>query len=219
MKKLQRPHCDINFKNYEILGNRWDLLNKNKEDKATIKALLLEMSHYRCSYCEIEIQDSSSHIEHLARRQCYPKKTFDWNNLFCSCNTQETCGSYKDNEKKYTGDSSDLIKPDTDNPKDYLNINSQDGSFYEKEEEPKASKTIEYFNLNAPRLKFFRLNFINIAKDMIDDYLGFIDDIDDDSKELCESVFNDIEKLYKESDVDELGFIQIYLKQLHTLLQ
>lgn len=220
MKKLIRPESpSVKFQNYISRGNNWDLLHKTS-DKAVIKLSLLNMSNNRCAYCEHEIEDLTSHIEHLARRSSHPQKTFEWDNLFCSCDFNDSCGSYKDDVEKYTGDSSDLIKPDRDDPNDYLQINSQDGSFYGIEDNTKALNTIKTFNLNCPRLKIFRLSLINITKQIMIDFEEFIDEVsDDDLSEIYEEIINITLQNYKEINVDELGFIQMHLKNFQHLFQ
>lgn len=219
MKKLERPTCNIDFNSYIRRGNTWNLLN-DTSDKTVIKLLLLGMSNNRCSYCENEVEDSTSHIEHLARRTNYPTKTFEWDNLFCSCNSSNTCGSYKDNIKKYAGNSSDLIKPDRDEPSDFMQINRLDGSFYAIENNDKALNTIDFFNLNAPQLTRFRLNFINITKQITIDYEELITECTDydDLKGLYEDMMDEVLGNYEESGVDKLGFIQMLLKNFQHLL-
>ena len=62
--------------------------------------------------------DGNRHIEHFRQRRSYPQGTFEWSNLFGSCNRMGTCGKAKDQCGTYPPES--LIKPDIDNPDDYF---------------------------------------------------------------------------------------------------
>lgn len=213
MKKLQRPTCNVNFQLYIHKGNNWQ--NLTPQDKDIIRNTLLAMTNNRCSYCEMEIITPKWHIEHLAPRSSNPDLTFVWENLFCSCNDNDTCGKYKDNIQQYSGNSNDLIKPDIDDPCDYLAVNIQDGSLYEKTPNPKASNTLRCFNLNSPKLNRFRLNFIDIAKNIIKQYQEFYSNPGDiDIADIHTMMIEEILENYQASNVDNLGFIQTYIQTL-----
>lgn len=111
-----------------------------------------------------------------------------------------------------------MIKPNRDEPSDFMQINRQDGSFYVIENNDKALNTINFFNLNAPQLKLFRLNFTNITKQITIDYevLTTKSTDYDTLKGLYEDMIDEVLGNYEESDVDKLGFIQMHLKKLPT---
>lgn len=113
-----------------------------------------------------------------------------------------------------------MIKPNRDEPSDFMQINRQDGSFYVIENNDKALNTINFFNLNAPQLKLFRLNFTNITKQITIDYevLTTKSTDYDTLKGLYEDMIDEVLGNYEESDVDKLGFIQMHLKNFQHLL-
>lgn len=63
--------------------------------KSEVKAALLVEQGYVCCYCEQRIEETSSHIEHLASRDDFPKRVFDYSNLLACCQKPVQCGSLK----------------------------------------------------------------------------------------------------------------------------
>jgi len=108
----------------------------------------------RCGYCENEIprngKKRDGHIEHFEQRSRMPHKTFDWYNLFGSCNRSDSCGTFKD---KQTYLPQDLIKPDIEDPERFL-IFVSDGTVEARQglspaDKHRADETIRIFNLNG----------------------------------------------------------------------
>jgi len=119
-------------------------------DKQEIWSQLETMQGEFCSYCECLLK--KRHIEHFVDKGRTPIKTFDWNNLFGSCDNRSRCGHYKDSNKVNSYDSINIIKPDSDNASDYL-VFITDGSVRSRIglipiKKFKASETIRVFNLN-----------------------------------------------------------------------
>ena len=58
--------------------------------------------HHLCCYCESEITDDRSHIEHMEPRSSDSRRTYDYSNLTASCDGGmiEHCGRFKDDRKK-----------------------------------------------------------------------------------------------------------------------
>lgn len=112
------------------------------------------MQNNFCAYCERKLSDDKKHIEHFQTQCDSPHLTFVWENLFGSCGegNWDSCGIFKDTKGRpynYT----ELIKPDQDNPREYLLFltNGQvvphpDSSSNSRE---KAVTTIRVFNLNS----------------------------------------------------------------------
>ena len=103
--------------------------------------------HYRkCAFCETPLF-SGSQIEDYRSKATYPLAAFVWRNLFLIC---QTC-----NQQKGDGDHFGSLKPDRENPADYLWVNP-----YSLKVEPKhnlsdemhqrAVKTIELYGLDRP---------------------------------------------------------------------
>lgn len=159
MHKLNRPIPPACLSRYQHGQNNWRQVTA--EDKTEIWLKIDEMQQYRCAYCEATIKTAKgnrdAHIEHFRqkRRGCYPQGTFQWSNLFGSCDSTDSCGKFKDNLPPYNFQ--DLIKMDQDDPEDYL-IFLPDGNVEPKKglhPNPKkmAVETIRIFNLNGPLRK------------------------------------------------------------------
>lgn len=120
------------------------------EEKSEIWAKLDSMQDGRCAYCEANL-DKARHIEHFRQRRSYPQGTFDWNNLFGSCNRADSCGIHKDRCGSY--DHTELIKPDVDDPERFL-VFAATGTVHARvnltaRARRKAEETIRVLNLNG----------------------------------------------------------------------
>ncbi|UVM28914.1 TIGR02646 family protein [Pseudomonas sp. B21-021] len=110
------------------------------------------MQDTRCAYCDADISNlKRAHIEHFRQRDRYPQGTFDWTNLFGSCNREDACGKFKDDCGPY--DHNLLIKPDVDDPDDFL-IFVKDGTIIPRADlndraRRRALETLRIFNLDA----------------------------------------------------------------------
>lgn len=107
----------------------------------------------RCAYCEGQIR-IDGHIEHFRRKNPqlgFPELTFAWSNLFLACGSKEHCGHYKD-KKGWPYDPNQLIKPDQDDPEQFLYFHSS-GQVRPREQVSaadaiRASETIRVFGLD-----------------------------------------------------------------------
>ncbi len=108
---------------YRHGANNWDdVIPEHKEE---IRRHLEMMQGRRCAYCEGPLETLGQHIEHF-RRKCaahFPQLTFDWANLFWSCDQDGHCGCFKD-RKSGPYDPSDLIDPSKDDPDDFFRFSS-----------------------------------------------------------------------------------------------
>ncbi|WP_176517537.1 retron Ec78 anti-phage system effector HNH endonuclease PtuB [Pseudomonas faucium] len=109
------------------------------------------MQGKRCAYCEADINHERRHIEHFRQRDRYPQGTFDWHNLFGSCNRTGTCGKLKDNCGLYHHE--DLIKPDIEDPEAFLvftpNGSVQPRANLSARDRNRAEQTIRILGLNG----------------------------------------------------------------------
>lgn len=150
MHKLNRgpaPNC---LTRYQQGRNHWRELTS--ADRRNIWQALDAMQAERCAYCEKELQNDRRHIEHFIQRNRKPQLTFDWTNLFGSCNQENTCGKHKDHLAGFYRDA-DVLKPDVDDPDDYL-IFFHDGTIRPREDlnalqKQRAEETLRVFNLDA----------------------------------------------------------------------
>ena len=138
----------------------WTINSPNNAERAEIWDKLHAMQGLRCAYCERAIQAGAREIEHFRQRRSHPQGTFEWNNLFGACREQGTCGDHKDKSGSY--DPAVLIKPDEEDPDDFL-VFAPDGSVSQRAKlatsrSHRAAETIRIMNLNGVKgaLRFER---------------------------------------------------------------
>ncbi len=119
MHRLDRdPVPPAGLSKYRHGQDSWSNTSPTAAERAAIWDKLNAMQGNRCAYCECLISEDNRHIEHFRQRGRYPQGTFDWHNLFGSCNRPGTCGDHKDKCGAYPHQ--DLIKPDVEDPQDFL---------------------------------------------------------------------------------------------------
>ena len=163
MHRLQRPSGPPELAEAPARGaSHWNDLEPH--ERAAIRRALKAMQEDRCAYCEGILKDRC-HIDHFRKRSDFPRRTFDWANLYLSCNVPHHCAHHKDN---LHGDDAprydDLIDPCRDDPEDFL-VFLSDGSITPREhlgdnERRRAIETIRVFQLNHPALVFARRNIV-----------------------------------------------------------
>ena len=101
---------------------------------------LLEMSHNKCAYSEIKLNQESTYmeVEHFKHKDQYPEDVVNWNNLLPSCK--------KCNTTKGTVDMAiyPIVNPVFDNPSDHLYVKGF--RFHYKDD--KGKRTIKLVALN-----------------------------------------------------------------------
>ncbi|WP_431287326.1 retron system putative HNH endonuclease [Roseateles chitinivorans] len=191
MHKLDRagvtpPAC---LTGYGYPAHTWEDLGR--ECKRELRAALVRMqgepgvttpdaNEYglRCAYCEGRVLHEG-HIEHFRRKSPlhFPQLTFAWSNLFLACGSNDHCGHYKD-RKGTSYDSAALLKPDQDEPDDYLHFHSsgqvrvREG--LEQADAHRASETIRVFGLDNPTLKGARAKALSVYKKKV---VGDLDEL------------------------------------------
>ncbi|HCH6462474.1 TPA: retron system putative HNH endonuclease [Vibrio parahaemolyticus] len=196
MHKLNRdnteaPQC---LSEYDYNTHTWD--DFGGECKKQLRAALVqiqgipgvttaEASEYgvRCAYCEDFIHHAG-HIEHFRRknRSHFPQFTFEWSNLFLACGSKDHCGHYKDRPKGNTYNPDNLIKPDIEDPEDYLYFHSsgeiRPRAGIDTNKELKAKETIRVFGLDDRTLTSSRARALKTYKEKVLDELDEIADWD-----------------------------------------
>ncbi|MBT0034996.1 retron system putative HNH endonuclease [Vibrio alginolyticus] len=192
MHKLNRgnteaPQC---LSDYDHNTQTWD--DFGGECKKRLRAALAQMqgipgvttedaSEYgvRCAYCEDAIHHAG-HIEHFRRKnkKHFPELTFEWNNLFLACGSNDHCGHYKDRRGADAYNPDDLIKPDIEDPEDYLYFHSS-GEVrprvgIDANKELKANETIRAFGLKDRTLTSSRARALKTYKEKVLDELDEI---------------------------------------------
>ncbi len=190
MRKFERGAAPESLAKARRERKSWDQFAHTDAHKE-LRDRLYEAQGERCAYCETNIKSSNGdingHIEHLIRRNDAPEKTFDWNNLFFSCNHDESCGRYKDNPKnKITFNGEDIVDPSREKPSEFFTYDAN-GKIVERGDVSETAKrraleTIRVFNLNLPKLQnarkraaeivanLFNHGFLNSEKE-IDEFL------------------------------------------------
>lgn len=130
----------------------------------------------RCAYCEGPIFHMG-HIEHFRRKNPhhFSELTFDWNNLFLACGSQNHCGHYKDRPDAHLYNPNNLIKPDDSDPDRYLYFHSS-GSVrprtgLNEDDSRCAAETIRVFGLDSCVLSGARSRVLTTYKRRIFDDL------------------------------------------------
>lgn len=144
---VQAPAC---LANYNHGAQTWD--DVSPADKAGVRASLEVMQGRRCAYCEGGIDELGQHIEHFRRKHDYPALTFDWSNLFWSCNQTDSCGHFKDSGAGCY-DPAELVNPCIDDP-DRFFLFRADGTIsvrpgLTEQEQHRARETLRVFSLDA----------------------------------------------------------------------
>jgi uncharacterized protein (TIGR02646 family) len=116
---LPEPTC---LAGYRSSRHIWD--DVSTAHKREIRDSLARMQGgSRCAYCEGRIHNEGQ-IDHFRRRRDHPHLTFEWENLFLSCGSRQHCGHYKDRPGAPAYDPDGLLKPDVDDPDEYLYFHS-----------------------------------------------------------------------------------------------
>ena len=117
IRPITPPAC---LTHYRHGTNQWTEVTP--AEKTEIWEQLDVMQKGRCAYCEcaLPVQNDYyvAHIEHFRQRGRYPQGTFEWVNLFGSCNRKDSCGKHKDESGAYPHE--DLIKPDIEDPEHFF---------------------------------------------------------------------------------------------------
>lgn len=159
MHRLHRdPQAPACLQHYRHGRDQWCMQSPTPAERADIRNQLDAMQATRCAYCEAALKEDARHIEHFRQRDRYPQGTFEWSNLFGSCNRDDTCGKHKDQCGAYQH--GDLIKPDIEEPDDFLVFDPQGGIHPKAGLSPlaqhRAEETIRIFNLQSGGLPHMR---------------------------------------------------------------
>lgn len=152
MRKLDRTTCSAPpcLERYDYGVHTWE--DVRPEHKGEIKAHLETMQGRCCAYCEGDIDELGEHIEHFRRKGDPSNRclTFDWDNLFWSCDRTDSCGHFKDRGAgRYNV--ADLINPCCDDP-DHFFVFRSDGTIsirrgLSADDARRARETLRVFHL------------------------------------------------------------------------
>ena len=155
-------------------GRKWNLERRQKEVLSRAK---LEEQDGFCGYCECELKEPHWHIDHFYQCSKCPQRTWDWNNMVLSCQSDAHCGRYKD--AKGGIPSERLIDPHSkeENPRNLITFVLEDRSSRENSRvtarpvggNQRAENTIRALNLNDRKLSETRRNYLRRYEGEIDE--------------------------------------------------
>lgn len=158
-------------------GNEPDprtIFDNQLDKKALRDALIVEQKHI-CVYCESRIQEtlaSPPRIEHWRPLSKSPKHALDWQNLYLSCDNQDTCDVHKKNDRLAADDTEDdLPWPADTHYEDWVGF-TRGGKVYMRADRPTdqahrtaLEKAIEsILNLNHPTLVAARKAALDVER-------------------------------------------------------
>lgn len=127
----------------------WPQHNNKTLNHHAIEAME-EWHNFKCAFCER--RETKPDVEHFVPKTAYDGTfAYLWNNLFLSCGTCNT-------DEKGSQLPENALKPDIDDPSDYLWFNPisftiEPIPYLDSKAKARAEQTIKLFGLNRPQLK------------------------------------------------------------------
>lgn len=194
MKKLTRYSTPLCLSQFRHGRDQWSVIRQNNLTD-TIWQYINQMQNGFCAYCECQLVEDNNkrHIEHFFQIGKTPEVTFDWTNLFGSCNHLSRCGKHKDqNSNTKLIDLNTVCKPDIADSSKYI-LFLIDGkvrprSTLEQDDLKVAENTIAVFNLDGDStLINSRLHKIKDELPLVKEYWEvLINDVNGDLQELLD---------------------------------
>ncbi len=191
MRKLVRGEPPLCLAQFMHGRDNWSVISSNGLTSEIWEKLNV-MQRGFCAYCECQLQEDNTkrHIEHFIQKGRDPRVTFDWDNLFGSCNNPNRCGKFKDEDSEAKKiDLAKICKPDVMDPSELiLFLNSgkvRPRISLTPEKKEIADNTIAIFNLDGDStLENSRKAAIAGEKSLAETYWKML--VDDDNGELTE---------------------------------
>jgi uncharacterized protein (TIGR02646 family) len=117
--------------------------------------------HGKCAFCEAPLWGGRE-IEHFRAKTSHPLAAFVWRNLFLIC---RDC-----NQAKLAGDHAGCLKPDREDPTDYLWVNPvslkvEPRPGISEGARQRAQRTVERYGLDRPELKKAYEEYLKLISD------------------------------------------------------
>lgn len=133
----------------------------------TLRQELITQQGEMCCYCEVALkEETDAHIEHLKDQHNHSTDRYDFNNLFASCQHNDSCG-----HKKGTGYFNEMISPLDNDCQCQFTYTGAGKIIPNDENDDFANATIELLGLNCKRLKDRRKNLIKTLESADSSYL------------------------------------------------
>lgn len=174
MIKIERTPCPtfLSIEKAKELTKKFKETGKSVWKNKKLKKALLEMTNYKCAYCEtrLEVKDSYMEVEHFHPKSLYELEVLCWNNLLPSC---KTCNG---NKRDHDTIKEPIINPCEDDPKRDLCV--EGARLYPKLHSAIGKSTIDTLALNDnTRLVTPRFELCNSVKKELEElhYNNIID--------------------------------------------
>lgn len=155
MKQLTKPAAPESLSNFRHGLHQWHEYITVPENRDDIWKQIDLMQNGFCAYCECRL-NIKKRVEHFRNRSNHVTLTFSWDNLFGSCDHKSSCDIHKDARKTESYDPSEIIKPDEDNPSEYLIFLTTGRvivrSYLSPEKQKRGEETLRVFNLDHDTL-------------------------------------------------------------------
>lgn len=122
-------------------------------EKKAVKTALMQEQGYLCCYCERQLSDADSHIEHFKPQHLADVDPLEYSNLLCSCQNRldkgvpRHCGNLKDG----WFDAHLLVSPMSADCEARFSYTA-DGRIHPGQDDAAALATIENLGLDIPKL-------------------------------------------------------------------
>lgn len=166
MRKINKQLPISGFEEFVLKNHPTDWKQLPAQIRADSRfSILCKEQDCLCGYSEIILEEGESHIDHYFKRELFPKKTFDWNNLIVSTIDEDFGGKYKDNTYKIKAEEyQEIFNPVCDDMSQFIGYLGNgkmvplDGLSIDIVN--KVKKTIDVFNLNCQSLRIRRRDLI-----------------------------------------------------------
>ena len=175
IKKCNEPAALIHFKNLATLSWTPSFTNLDRPTKDTLREALLTEQGFLCCYCEAEVEDDNSHIEHFIPQSRGTVDSLDYGNLLLSClkNTSRGaprhCGKRKDHDPGCAYHPNLLLNPTDPGCEQFFGYKGDGRIFPENTlnapQRKKAEYTIKALGLDIKKLRRERRTTINAILD------------------------------------------------------
>ena len=168
MKYINRQQSPSNFETWKQKNNNanWNDFQGTDEYRAVKGSLICQQDNL-CGYCEIVIQMTDSHIEHLKDKHNYPLDKFNYNNFIASCQHTDSCG-----HNKGTGYFPKFVSPFDNNCEQKFTYTRNGKIIPSDENDSDARDTINILGLNCKRLIDRRVGIIKTLENADNKYIN-----------------------------------------------
>ena len=174
MKRIDKDSEPTSFTKWKLNNNncRWSDFScpqsQYKDVYLSLRKELIKQQEKMCCYCEIALtEEIDAHIEHLKDQHNHQNDKYNFNNLFASCQHNDSCG-----HKKGTGFFNEMVSPLDNNCQCRFTYTGAGKVIPQDENDNFANATIELLGLNCKRLKDRRKNLIKTLQSADSAYLN-----------------------------------------------